>query len=218
MIKKSILLALSFSLSGCAMSPGEYIAYQKSNNFDKTKFSTNSGGMQSVEDLREIYKNVTGQNLPFQDTSDCRKDNACYFNRYNDLLHDLMYQRQIETQKKENEEFARKKETECQASKECMAKREIDAASYTLNNVYYSLMARYPYQQADSDAGVRHMCRVAGAAQREGVTLEFMKQHISLTEGIGPEMRYQIIQVAEACWKMSKYGIADGTTQIKSMY
>ncbi|WP_177331975.1 hypothetical protein [Klebsiella michiganensis] len=218
MIKKSFLLMLSFSLAGCAMSPADYINYQKSNNFDKAKFSTNSGGLQSVADLREIYRNVTGKNLPDQDTSDCRKDNKCYFNRYNDLFHDLMYQRQIEQQKKENEELAKQKEAECQANKECMAKREIDSASYTLNNVYYSVMARYPYQQADSDAGVRHMCRVAGAAQRDGVTLEFMKQHISLTEGIGPEMRYQIIQVAEACWKMSKYGIADGTTQIKSMY
>lgn len=200
------------------MSPAEYIDYQKSNNFDKAKFSTNSGGLQSVADLREIYRNVTGQNLPDQDTSDCRKDNKCYFNRYNDLLHDLMYQRQIEQQKKENEEFAKQKEAECQASKECMSKREISAASYTLNSIYYSLMAQYPYQQADSDAGVRHMCRVAGEAQRSGVPLDLMKEHINLTEGIGPEMRYQIIKVAEACWTLSKNGVPDGTTQIRSMY
>ncbi|HDO7134436.1 hypothetical protein [Klebsiella pneumoniae] len=217
-MKKKSVLIFFIALSGCAMSPSEYIDYQKANKFDETKFSTNSSSMQSVKDLREIYKKETGENLPEQDTSDCRKDNKCYFNRYNDLLHDLMYQRQIDKQKKENEAFAAQKEAECQASKECMAKREIDAAAYTLNNVYYSLMARYPYQQADSDAGVRRMCRAAGEAERSGVSLELMKKNISLTEGIGPEMRYQIIQVAEACWKMSKYGVPDGTTQIKSVY
>ncbi|HHS9775516.1 TPA: hypothetical protein ACTW8Y_000141 [Raoultella ornithinolytica] len=218
MIKKTFLLVLSFSLAGCAMSPAEYIDYQKSNNFDKAKFPTNSGGLQSVADLREIYKNVTGKNLPDQDTSDCRKDNKCYFNRYNDLLHDLMYQRQIDQQKKENEEFAKQKEDECQASKECMGKREIQAASYSLNSIYYSLMAQYPYQQADYDAGVRIMCRGAGKTQRNGVSLERMKENINLAEGIGPEMRYQMIKVAEACWKLSKYGVPDGTTQIRSMY
>lgn len=217
-MKKKSVLIFFIALSGCAMSPSEYIDYQKANKFDETKFSTNSSGMQSVKDLREIYKKETGENLPEQDTSDCRKDNKCYFNRYSDLLHDLMYQRQIDKQKKENEAFAAQKEAECQASKECMAKREIDAASYTLNNVYYSLMARYPYQQADSDAGLRRMCRAAGEAERSGVSLELMKKNISLTEGIGPEMRYQIIQVAEACWTMSKYGVPDGTTQIKSVY
>ena len=217
MIKKSVLIFF-IALSGCAMSPSEYINYQKANKFDETKFPTNSSGMQSVKDLREIYKKETGGNLPEQYTSDCLKDNKCYFNSYSDLLHDLMYQRHIDKQKKENEAFAAQKEAECQASKECMAKREIDAASYTLNYVYYSLIARYPYQQADSDAGVRRMCRAAVEAERSGVSLELMKKNISLTEGIGPEMRYQIIQVAEACWKMSKYGVPDGTIQIKAMY
>lgn len=218
MIKRSFLLAISLSLAGCAMSPAEYIDYQKSNNFDKTKFPTSSGGMQSVSDLREIYRNVSGGALPEQDTSDCRKDNKCYFDRYDDLLHDLMYQRQIEKQKKDNEQLAQKKEAECQASKECMNKREVDAASYTLNSIYYSLMAQNPYSQADYDAAVRRMCRSAGEAQRNGVSLEQMQKNIDLVEGIAPGVRYQIKQVAEACWKMSKYGVPDGTTQIRSMY
>lgn len=42
------------------MPPSEYIDYQKANKFDETKFPTNSSGMQSVKDLREIYKKETG--------------------------------------------------------------------------------------------------------------------------------------------------------------
>lgn len=217
MVKKISIISLVFFLSGCALSPSEAISYQKEHNFDKQKFKTNAGGSQSVDDLREIYKNVTGLNLPEQNTSECLDDNICFYNKYANAFDSLMDQRR-EKERKENEAFAAKKEAECQSSKECMNKREVDAASYTLNSIYYSLMAQYPYQQADSDAGVRHMCRVAGAAQRNGVSLDFMKQHINLTEGIGPEMRHQIIQVAEACWKMSKYGVPDGTTQIRSMY
>ncbi|CAH3642663.1 TPA: hypothetical protein I8622_005299 [Klebsiella oxytoca] len=217
MIKKFFLLALSLSLSGCALSPNEAINYQKEHDFENVTFQTKSNERLSVFNLRYKFKNTTGMELPNQNTYECQRDALCYYGKYASAYDSLMEKYQ-EEKDKQNKIFAKQKEAECQASKECMAKREIDAASYTLNNVYYSLMARYPYQQADSDAGVRHMCRVAGAAQREGVTLEFMKQHISLTEGIGPEMRYQIIQVAEACWKMSKYGVPDGTTQIKSMY
>lgn len=217
MVSKIYFIPLVFLLSSCALSPTEAIQYQKEHGFDKQKFKTNSGGTQSVDDLREIYKNVTGLKLPEQNTSECLKDNVCYYNKYANVF-DSMMDKKREKERKENEAFAAQKEAECQASKECMAKREIDAASYTLNNVYYSLMARYPYQQADSDAGVRRMCRAAGEAERSGVSLELMKKNISLTEGIGPEMRYQIIQVAEACWTMSKYGVPDGTTQIKSVY
>jgi hypothetical protein len=129
------------------MSPSEYIDYQKANKFDETMFGTNSSGMQSAKRLARNGQNANRE--IFQSKIQAIvKDNKCYSNRYSDLLHDLMYQRQIDKQKKENEAFATEK-AECQASKECMAKREIDAASYTLNNVYYSLMARYPYQQAD---------------------------------------------------------------------
>ncbi|MEX0557270.1 hypothetical protein D3C80_25480 [compost metagenome] len=76
----------------------------------------------------------------------------------------------------------------------------------------------FVYQQADYDAGVRIMCRSAGKTQRNGVPLERMKENINLAEGIGPEMRYQMVKVAEACWTLSKNGIPDGTTQIRSMY
>ncbi|HBS9903305.1 TPA: hypothetical protein MAZ20_001968 [Klebsiella aerogenes] len=218
MIKKYYLLAISFSLAGCVMSPADYIDYQKANNFDKTKFSTNAGGMQSVSDLREIYRNVTGKNLPEQDTSDCRKDKKCYFNRYNDLLHDLMYQRQIEEQKREGAKFAQEKEAECQASKECMTKRKIDSASYDLNSIYYSVMAQNPYLQADYDGFIRRTCRGAGVGQRNGMSLEALQQKIDLVEGIAPQTRYEVKQIAEACWTLSKYGVPDGTTQIKPMY
>lgn len=82
MVSKIYFIPLVFLLSSCALSPTEAIQYQKEHGFDKQKFKTNSGGTQSVDDLREIYKNVTGLNLPEQNTSECLKDNVCYYNKY----------------------------------------------------------------------------------------------------------------------------------------
>ncbi|EPJ0509253.1 hypothetical protein ACTBNK_005545 [Klebsiella variicola] len=217
MIKKYFLLTLSLSLSGCALSPNEAINYQKEHDFENVTFQTKSNERLSVFNLRNKFKNTTGMELPNQNTYECQRDVLCYYGKYASAYDSLMEKYQ-EEKDKQNKIFAKQKEAECQASKECMGKREIEAASYSLNSIYYSLMAQYPYQQADYDAGIRIMCRSAGKTQRNGVSLERMKENINLAEGIGPEMRYQMIKVAEACWKLSKYGVPDGTTQIRSMY
>ncbi|TCW09236.1 hypothetical protein EDF73_11010 [Raoultella sp. BIGb0138] len=217
MIKKYFLLALSFSLSGCALSPNEAVNYQKEHDFENVTFQTKSNERLSVFNLRHKFKNITGMELPNQNTYECQRDASCYYGKYASAYDSLMEKHQ-EEKDKQNKIVAKQKEDECQASKECMNKREVDAASYTLNSIYYSLMAQNPYLQADYDAAVRRMCRSAGEAQRNGVSREQMQKNIDLVEGIAPGVRYQIKQVAESCWKMSKYGVPDGTTQIRSMY
>ena len=88
-----------------------------------------------------------------------------------------------------------------------MTKRKIDSASYDLNSIYYSIMAQNPYLQADYDGFIRRTCRGAGVGQRNGMSLEALQQKIDLVEGIAPQTRYEIKQIAEACWTLSKYGV-----------
>ncbi|MEH4266038.1 hypothetical protein [Klebsiella aerogenes] len=217
MIKKIILLACSFSLISCALSPGEALKYQSEHDFENTLFQTKSNEKLSVFNLRNKYKNTTGKELPNQNTASCQKDASCYYNKYA-VAYDSLIKEYQERKRIENKKYAEEKEAECQASKECMTKRKIDSASYDLNSIYYSIMAQNPYLQADYDAAVRRMCRSAGEAQRNGVSLDQMQKNIDLVEGIAPTARYQIKQVAKVCWTLSKYGVPDGTTQIKPMY
>ncbi|EKQ3325076.1 hypothetical protein G3W18_08325 [Klebsiella pneumoniae] len=216
MMKKIITLSAIFIIiSGCARTPPT--AEQQANAFDNAHHRSNSGKIWTVTELKDDYKKITGNYLIVPEALSCGWHDVCYYNAYANAHDDgIKTFKNNEVLKRQSEQ--KRKEEDCRSNEKCAAKMEIDSASYTLNSIYYSLMARYPYQQADSDAGVRRMCRAAGEAERSGVSLELMKKNISLTEGIGPEMRYQIIQVAEACWTMSKYGVPDGTTQIKSVY
>lgn len=217
MIKKIILLACSFSLISCALSPSEALKYQSEHDFENTLFQTKSNEKLSVFNLRNKYKNTTGKELPNQNTASCQKDASCYYNKYA-VAYDSLIKEYQERKRIENKKYAEEKEAECQASKECMTKREIDSASYDLNSIYYSIMAQNPYLQADYDGFIRRTCRGAGVGQRNGMPLEALQQKIDLVEGVAPQTRYEIKQIAEACWTLSKYGVSDGTTKIKPMY
>lgn len=120
--------------------------------------------------------------------------------------------------KAQKEAEQNKRYDECTKDKDCLNDRNITIASRQLNNIYYTLMAQNPYQQAEYDLAVRRMCRSAGEAQRNGVSQEQLQKNIDLVEGIAPATRYQIKQVGDACWLLSRYGIPDGTTKISSVY
>ncbi|HCI9591530.1 TPA: hypothetical protein NQF56_002398 [Klebsiella variicola] len=217
MMKAISICAAVLFFSGCSMSPNDSITYQKNNGFEWKKFQTNSNESLSASDLRKDYKEKTGMDLPNQSTFECQKDALCYYNKYANAYGTKMNEFEEEKRKKEAV-LAQKQVDECMANEQCAAKKKVENASFKLNNLYYGILAQNQYLQADYDAAVRRMCRSAGEAQRNGVSQDNMQKNIDLLEGIAPDTRYQIKQVAEACWTLSRYGVPDGTTEIKSRY
>ena len=90
--------------------------------------------------------------------------------------------------------------------------------SNEINIVYYLVMARNKYDQAEFDLYIRNLCRAAGIGQRRGISLEQMLNDVNQEPGLSPEVRSQFADVARSCWILSKNGIDDATTTIRNAY
>ncbi|MFP1862251.1 hypothetical protein [Lonsdalea quercina] len=198
------LLALVFLLTSCTASPDD-----QRRVFDNENHVAVSGQKWTVKSLKQDYKNKTGDELIVTDALACGWDGDCYYNKYASA-----YDKGINNLNKKIEIEALKKEQQCQADVNCMKEREIYSAIESLNYSYRVVMAQNPYFQSDLDASLRQVCRRAGEAQRNWLSLNQVKKNLDLVEGIAPNDRIMIKRVASSCWVLSKNGISDGTTKI----
>lgn len=106
----------------------------------------------------------------------------------------------------------------CDRDENCIKEKNVLSASKDLNTTYYFVMARNPYDQAEFDLNIRALCKAAGVGQRRGISLEQIRSDVDQQPGLSPEVRGQFRDIAVACWKLSKNGIADGTKEIKNIY
>ncbi|WP_371343873.1 hypothetical protein [Klebsiella quasipneumoniae] len=214
-MKFKLSVAFVMALVGCAATPPT--AMQQSSSFDGLTFRSDAGELWTVARLKDDYRKTTGTVLVAPEALSCEWNSSCYYNKFAHAYDKGMKLYQEEASKKLKAE-KEKQDEECRANSECAKEMKVTAAASQLNNVYYTLMAQNPYQQAEYDLAVRRMCRSAGEAQRNGISREQLQKNIDLVEGIAPATRYQIKQVGDACWLLSRYGIPDGTTKISSVY
>ncbi|WP_308537666.1 hypothetical protein [uncultured Kluyvera sp.] len=150
-------------------------------------------------ETNDFIKRLTDKcyHLSYYDSGSCALD---YY--YGELL----------TRKSEKQSAA------CDKNEECVRNRNVDSASQSLNATYYLVMARNQYDQSWFDLNIRSLCKSAGIAQRNGISLDRIKYDVEQQPGLSPEVRGQFRDVAAACWVLSKNGIQDGTTTIKNIY
>jgi len=225
-MKKTILIVL-FSLSGCAATP-----QKQSDLFDSDTITTpnyldlpetfhdqNGYGFKTqsrkwtVGELKGKYKEATGNDLTSVSAGLCGWDEGCYQKAYIQK-----YQEGINTYRKafyaEIEREKQKEEESCMANKECWKEKNTNNAIVELRTQYMAFLGINQYQQSDADMIARKACRSAGVAQRNGVSASELKNRFRLIEGLSPQNRYTLSALAQACWTLSKYGIADGTEKI----
>lgn len=208
---KALLPLAILALSGCAITAGEQSAM-----FDTEVHKSDSGQIWTVDMLKKDYMDKIGKPLIAQDTLSCGRNSLCYYNKWA-MAHDDGL-KDFNANKARMEQDARAaKEAQCQASPECVKKKEIQEDTQIINQLYGITLARHPYDQADFDGAIRRLCRVSGQAQRNGKPLAELQRGISLAEGIDPETRRSSVAVASACWRLSKNGIPDGTVQLYTM-
>ncbi len=208
-------MILALLLTGCARTPPTSV--QQSNAFDNAKYKSDSGKTWTVSQLKADYLSQTGNTLTSPEALSCQWDDFCYYNAFA-KAHDDGIQA-FNNIKVAKDKAEREKEAEaCSASPECKRKSEISRYSQILNRTYAMVLAENPYQQDEFDGAVRVMCRKAGESQRAGVSEKKLLQNVDMIEGIAPHTRYQIRQVAEACWNLSYNGVPNGSVLIKTGY
>ncbi|MFP1780329.1 hypothetical protein ACLEEB_14350 [Lonsdalea quercina] len=231
MIKKiTCILAVIILLTGCegpkhlqwrtADSDSKKFEYLLSVSSDKS-INPPIGKGPSFTETRMQYLQLIGEEresglFVHQLLSNCFTKDAdhwgaasCTTNFYQNALVDE-HRKRKDKEKKEMEE----NEEKCQLSPQCVKDREVDSAARDLNYVYSVVLSQHPYSQAEMDGAIRHLCRMAGEAQRNWLPLNQVKKNLDLVEGIAPNDRIMIKRVASSCWVLSKNGISDGTTKI----
>lgn len=210
-MKRMILvLTISFFLAGCGTN-----AYKKSRDFSSAEtlqekrdalikwMPSYNGQLQNFPKIRNELIGLNGENEAFLNglvlTCFNSKDESCTYDYY-------------------SKEVDRLNNQKCDKDVSCVRRREVMNASNELNSVYYLVMARNKYDQAEFDLYIRNLCRAAGIGQRRGISLEQMLNDVNQEPGLSPEVRSQFADVARSCWILSKNGIDDATTTIRNAY
>ena len=211
---KRLIFTLVFPLllTGCAATPQD-----QKNLYDNVPMRSDSGETWTVSSLKKDFMDRTGKELVAPGALDCQWNQECYYNAYA-KAHDDGLKPYIEAQEKEQRREIAQETAACNASPDCRREKAISNASDSLNQQYQMVLAMNPYDQGDFDGAIRKVCRVAGESQRQGVSLDTMRENMRLAEGIDPQTRYAAIQVATACWILSENGVSDGTTKIRLPY
>ena len=171
----------------------------------------------TVNTLKFEYRRITGNDLIIPGALSCNRNEVCYYNMYASAYDAAVAE--SEKKKIDAEMKARaEKEAACDADVKCKREKEVESSARDLNQTYMMVLAQNPYQQDGADGAVRIMCRKAGEAQRNGMSLKELSQRLDLTEGIAPQTRYYIKNVAKACWNLSANGVPNGNVKIKSGY
>lgn len=142
----------------------------------------------------------------------------CTANNIDSYISDFKFQQEEKRLSEERQRKEQAKIAACNARPDCRREKAISNASDSLNQQYQMVLAMNPYDQGDFDGAIRKVCRVAGESQRQGVSLDTMRENMRLAEGIDPQTRYAAILVATACWILSENGVSDGTTKIRLPY
>lgn len=180
--------------------------------FDDELFSTKGGGKLSVNLLKDMYTKETGENMVTPDALSCKWNSSCYYNVWAES-----YDKSINAYRtRQREQHRRDEIKKCEASPNCAKDRAIDAAVQKLNITYSVVLAQNPYMQAEYDGVIRMMCRKSGEAQRDGVSLEQLMKNLDSVEGVAPQDRRNMKDVAESCWTLSKHGISNGNEKIRT--
>ncbi|HDL7332079.1 TPA: hypothetical protein PXN50_001873 [Yersinia enterocolitica] len=111
-----------------------------------------------------------------------------------------------------------KEDVLCSKNSACIKDRETKSAIHDLNHIYYLVMARNQYDQAEFDLTIRQLCKAAGVGQRRGIPLRQIEDDVNQQPGLSPEIRGQLRDVSVSCWVLSKNGVLDGATEIKNIY
>ncbi|MEQ9902580.1 hypothetical protein [Pectobacterium aroidearum] len=208
MIKYGMILILF--LSGCAdpsitqkrdillkRTPTDYVEYSgnKPLSINLIRGELISNGWENQDFLNKLSEKC--YDLSYYDSGEC----ALVF--YNDELKNKKRDRDYDN---------------CSKSIECSKDRETTNAINELNSKYRIAMARNRYSQEALDAEIRGMCKAVGVGQRRGLTREDIANHINQVPGVSPENRYYLRDIADSCWILSKNGIKDGATEIRSIY
>lgn len=200
----SLALCMAF-LSGCAMTPQESITYQSKNNFDDKKQLTQGKEYLSVNDLRRMYKEKTGMNLPQQNTASCQDNDKCYYNMYADSFRELM---SGYLQKKQLEEIEKEKiaEQNCSSDEACSRDRDLTKLKAKLKNAYLVLIYSNPYLQDGYDGVFRKLCSNSELSQKAGLKKDSWLNEIRDRPGVSPNTRQQALDIASICWDISSLG------------
>lgn len=209
------MLILALLATGCARTPPT--VEQQSRAFDNSSYKSDSGKAWTVMELKSDYKNTTGSNLIVPEALSCQWNDLCYYNAYAKAHDDGIkaFNSAIAEKAKVEQE---KEEESCDASPDCKRKSNISRYSQILNRTYAIVLSENPYQQDEFDGAVRVMCRKAAESQQAGISEKKLLQNVDMIEGIAPHTRYQIKQVAQACWNLSYNGIQNGSSLINTGY
>ncbi|WP_275261753.1 hypothetical protein [Citrobacter freundii] len=203
-------LFLCFFLSGCGTT-----AYQKSSDFSSAdtlqqkrdvliKWLPSYNGMQkNFPKIRNELIESVGEDNAFL--------NGLVLECYNNRNDECVYHYYINA----IDEYNDKK---CEENPSCLKERNLNKAINKLNSTYYLVMARNQYHQSEFDLIIRELCKSAGIGQRGGISLMQIENDVNQASGLSPEVRGQFRDIAMECWKLSSYGINDGTTKIKNIY
>lgn len=143
-----------------------------------------------------------------------RLTDKCYhlsYNKSGSCALDFYYGELVERKKQQSNAI-------CEKDEQCVKEKNIVKASMALNDTYYFIMARNPYDQSEFDLNIRTLCKAAGVGQRRGISLEQIQSDVEKQPGLSPEVRGQFRDVAVNCWILSKNGVVDGTTKIKNIF
>ncbi len=204
-MKKSLLSGLVLFISGCAMSPGEVVQYQKQHDFENHKVQTVGNEYLSVNDLRQRYKKETGMALPIQDTISCSDNIPCFYAKYSSAYDDLLADYRGKKKAKEYEE-EKANMARCDADDECSKNKKISKLNSDLRNYYYSLMSANPYLRPEYDMAFRNLCENSSGSAKSGESRIAFLNRIQDKPGIDPYTRQVIIDAASTCWDITYLG------------
>ncbi|MBW9430494.1 hypothetical protein FHC77_07005 [Atlantibacter hermannii] len=200
---------LCFLLSGCGTT-----AYQKSSDFSSAstlqqkrdvliKWLPYNGMYQNFPKIRNELIEVGGEDNTFL--------NGLILECYNNRNDECTYYYYINAIREYNDK-------KCEANPSCLKERNLSEAINKLNSTYYLIMARNQYHQSEFDLIIRELCKSAGIGQRGGISLMQIENDVNQASGLSPEVRGQFRDIAMTCWRLSEYGVEDGTTKIKNLY
>ncbi|EMO7834957.1 hypothetical protein AB2842_000855 [Morganella morganii] len=215
LLKTIFVISFLFS-AGCSIikPPSESEQYAKMAN---DKFKGRNGSINSVNSLRNDYFQITKTQLTNPDTSSCKWDSECFYNKWANNYDAGIKEFEQEKQKKIQQEKAQKERDACLKDPACIGPKRIADATHDLNMAYQILMANYRYDQGAIDMLIRQSCKVGGKHQRMKLSKQQTADWINSAEGIPPLARKYMLEAAEACWEMSRYGVPDGTVKIRNM-
>ncbi|MEY0256425.1 hypothetical protein AB7X32_22050 [Morganella morganii] len=213
---KTLFVASFLFSAGCSIikPPSEAEQYAK---MADDKFKGRNGSVNSVKTLQQDFFKITNSQLPQPYTESCKLDSECYYNRWANVYEYHLKEIKEEKQKKAEQEKAEKEWNACLKDPACIGPKRIADATHDLNMAYQILMANYRYEQGAIDMLIRQSCKVGGKHQRMKLSKQQTADWINSAEGIPPLARKYMLEAAEACWEMSRYGVPDGTVKIRNM-